>query len=458
MEKKRGMSLNMIKIIHTVIVVIPFLICWFLYYEPITATATSRKVSTLVIAVYIFILYTWCLKLDGFRASLMNVSELVYAQIISIAMADICIALVIWMLSIHFPYLMPGFFCFLCQCAIIPVLCAYEHKSYFTHNLSRKTLVVYDVRQGIEQLISAYNMEQRFDVRSILPVEEAQADLSVLDEMEVVFLCGIHSRERNRILKECIMRNLQVYIIPRIGDVLMSGAEQIHMFHLPLLRSKRYQPLSEYRFIKRIFDILVSCIVFVLFSPIMLVTAIAVRSDGGPVLYKQTRLTQNGKKFQILKFRSMCVDAEKKSGAVLSGGKNDPRVTKVGRIIRACRVDELPQLLNIIKGEMSIVGPRPERPEIAAVYEKELPEFRLRLQAKAGLTGYAQVYGKYNNTPYDKLLMDLTYISNASVFMDLKIVIQTLFILFDKRSTEGIDEETVALKYVKRENADRYKD
>lgn len=458
MEKKRGMSLNMIKIIHTVIVVIPFLICWFLYYEPITATATSRKVSTLVIAVYIFILYTWCLKLDGFRASLMNVSELVYAQIISIAMADICIALVIWMLSIHFPYLMPGFFCFLCQCAIIPVLCAYEHKSYFTHNLSRKTLVVYDVRQGIEQLISAYNMEQRFDVRSILPVEEAQADLSVLDEMEVVFLCGIHSRERNRILKECIMRNLQVYIIPRIGDVLMSGAEQIHMFHLPLLRSKRYQPLSEYRFIKRIFDILVSCIVFVLFSPIMLVTAIAVRSDGGPVLYKQTRLTQNGKEFQILKFRSMCVDAEKKSGAVLSGGKNDPRVTKVGRIIRACRVDELPQLLNIIKGEMSIVGPRPERPEIAAVYEKELPEFRLRLQAKAGLTGYAQVYGKYNNTPYDKLLMDLTYISNASVFMDLKIVIQTLFILFDKRSTEGIDEETVALKYVKRENADRYKD
>ena len=142
MEKKRGMSLNIIKIIHTVIVVIPFLICWFLYYEPITATATSRKVSTLVIAVYIFILYTWCLKLDGFRASLMNVSELVYAQIISIAMADICIALVIWMLSIHFPYLMPGFFCFLCQCAIIPVLCAYEHKSYFTHNLSRKTLVV----------------------------------------------------------------------------------------------------------------------------------------------------------------------------------------------------------------------------------------------------------------------------------------------------------------------------
>ena len=455
MEKKKGMSLNMIKIIHTVIVVIPFLVCWFLYYEPITSTATSRKVSTLVIAVYVSILYTSCLKLDGFRASLMNISELVYAQIISAAIADICIALVIWMLSIHFPYLLPGFLCFLCQCCIIPVLCTYEYKSYYMHNRSRKTLVIYDVRQGIEHLIKAYNMEQRFDVRSILPVEEALTDLGVLDETEVVFLCGVHSRERNRILKECIMRDIQVYIIPRIGDVLMSGAEQMHMFHLPLLRSKRYQPLSEYRFIKRTFDILLSGIAFVIFSPIMLVTAIAVRSDGGPILYKQTRLTKNGKEFQILKFRSMCVDAEKKSGAVLSGGKNDPRITKVGRIIRACRVDELPQLINIIKGEMSIVGPRPERPEIAAIYEKELPEFRLRLQAKAGLTGYAQVYGKYNNTPYDKLLMDLTYIAEASVFMDLKLAIQTLFILFDKRSTEGIDEETVALKYVKRENDDR---
>ena len=458
MGKKKTMSLNMIKILHTVVVIIPFLVCWFLYYEPITFTATSRKVSVLVIAVYVSIFYTLCLKLDGFRASLMNVSELVYAQIISAALTNVCIALVIWMLSVQFPYLLPGFLCFLCQCAVIPILCNFEHKSYFMHNRSRKTLVVYDVRQGIEHLISAYGMEQRFDVRNVLPVEEALNNLGALDDMEVVFLCGIHSSERNRILKECILRDIQVYIIPRIGDVLMSGAEQMHMFHLPLLRSKRYQPLSEYRFIKRSFDLVLSGIALVLFSPIMLVTAIAVRSDGGPVLYKQTRLTKNGKEFQILKFRSMCVDAEKKSGAVLSGGKNDPRITKVGLIIRACRVDELPQLINIFRGEMSIVGPRPERPEIAAIYEKELPEFRLRLQAKAGLTGYAQVYGKYNITPYDKLLMDLIYISEASVFMDLKIAIQTLFILFDKRSTEGIDEETVALKYVKREDADRYND
>ena len=215
--------------------------------------------------------------------------------------------------------------------------------------------------------------------------------------------------------------------------------------------------MSEYRTVKRTLDIVFSGIALILFSPIMLVTAVAVKMDGGPIFYKQVRLTRNGKQFKILKFRSMCVDAEKKTGAVLSGGKDDPRITKVGRIIRACRVDEMPQLINIFKGEMSIVGPRPERPEIAAIIEKELPEFRLRLQAKAGLTGYAQVYGKYNTTPYDKLLMDLMYISSATLFMDLRIAIETLRILFDKRSTEGLDDEEVMLIYKDRTEEKRNK-
>ena len=159
------------------------------------------------------------------------------------------------------------------------------------------------------------------------------------------------------------------------------------------------------------------------------------------------RLTKDGKQFHILKFRSMCVDAEKYSGAVLSAGERDPRVTKVGRVIRACRVDELPQLLNILKGDMSLVGPRPERPEIAAEYEKTLPEFALRLQVRAGLTGYAQVYGKYNTTPYDKLKLDLTYIENYSFLLDLQLIATTVKILFQKENTEGVDQwQTTASK------------
>ena len=448
--KTRSMPLSMIKVLNTLLVASPFLLCWFLYYERITLTTESKQVSVLVLAVYGTIFYSLCLQLDGFRASIMRIPELIYSQMIAVALTDVCAAFGIWMLSIHFPNLFPGLLCFVGQCAIIPMICWYEYTSYFRNHPAQKTLVIYDARQGTEKLVSAYGMEKRFEIIGVHPIEEVLDNTELLEQARVVFLCGIHSSERNQILKECMYRDLQVYIIPRIGDILMSGAEQMHMFHLPMLRSRRYQPMSEYRTLKRILDIVFSGIALILFAPIMIVTAIAVKMDGGPVFYKQTRLTQNGKQFKILKFRSMCVDAEKMTGAVLSTGKDDPRITKVGRIIRACRVDEMPQLINIFKGEMSIVGPRPERPEIAEVYEKELPEFRLRLQAKAGLTGYAQVYGKYNTTPYDKLLMDLMYISCATLFMDLRIAIETLRILFDKQSTEGLDEDENLITYSER--------
>ena len=152
----------------------------------------------------------------------------------------------------------------------------------------------------------------------------------------------------------------------------------------------------------------------------------------------QKRLTKNGQEFYVMKFRSMRVDAEKDGVARLSAGDNDDRITPVGRIIRKCRIDELPQLLNILKGDMTIVGPRPERPEIAAQYMEELPEFALRLKGKAGLTGYAQVYGKYNTEPYDKLQMDLMYLAHPSVVEDLRIMFMTVKILFMPESTEGI--------------------
>ncbi|MBQ8474930.1 MAG: sugar transferase, partial [Clostridia bacterium] len=253
--------------------------------------------------------------------------------------------------------------------------------------------------------------------------------------------CGVHSHERNIVIKKCVAMGIVVYLLPRIGDVVMSGARKMHMFHLPILKVARYRPSPEHRFVKRAMDICASGLALIIASPFMLITAIAIKlEDGGPVFYKQCRLTKDGKKFNVLKFRSMRVDAEKDGVARLSSGDKDDRITKVGRFIRKVRIDELPQLLNILGGSMSIVGPRPERPEIAAKYVKELPEFDLRLQCKAGLTGYAQVYGKYNTTPYDKLQMDLMYIANPSIWEDLKIIFFTIKILFMKESTEGVGE------------------
>ena len=224
----------------------------------------------------------------------------------------------------------------------------------------------------------------------------------------------------------------------------MDSAKKVHLFHLPMMAVQRYNPSPEFLFFKRLYDIVLSLVALVLFAPIMAAVAVAIKmTDGGDIFYRQARLTKDGKVFQVLKFRSMRMDAEKDGVARLSTGENDPRVTKVGRFIRAVRFDELPQLLNILKGDMAIVGPRPERPEISAQYAKAMPEWNLRLQAKCGLTGYAQVYGQYNTTPYDKLLLDLMYIAKPSLFEDFKIIFATVKILFMKDSTEGVAEGQV---------------
>lgn len=435
-----------VKMVNIVLLMIPFLICWTLYYEPRTTTVGSKQVSVLVMIIFFFICYYFGQRLDCFRVSILQIRNVIFGEVLATMITDIIMYILIWMLSIHLPNLIPGLITWGGQC-VIGVIWAYVmHQSYFSTHPPLRTIVIYDERMGMENLIHTYGLEKRFNIKTVYPVESIMDKLEVMEEFDAAFLCGIHSRERNIILKHCINHKIKLFMIPRIADVMMRGSEQIHMLHLPILKTQRYKPSIEYQIIKRTMDIVVSGIATIVLSPLFLITAIAVKSDGGPAFYKQKRLTKDGKVFEILKFRSMRVDAEKYSRAVLSAGENDPRITKVGRIIRACRLDELPQLLNILKGDMSLVGPRPERPELQKEIEKEVPEFGLRLQAKAGLTGYAQVYGKYNTTFYDKLLMDLMYISKPSILEDLTIMLATVKILTSKESTEGVGEGKEELK------------
>lgn len=428
------------KMVNIVLLMIPFLICWTLYYEPRTTTVGSKQVSVLVMIIFFLICYYFGQRLDCFRVSILQIRDVIFGEVLATMITDIIMYILVWMLSIHLPNLIPGLITWGGQC-VIGVIWAYVmHQSYFSTHPPLRTIVIYDERMGMENLIHTYGLEKRFNIKTVYPVESIMDKLEVMEEFDAAFLCGIHSRERNIILKHCISHKIKLFMIPRIADVIMRGSEQIHMLYLPILKTQRYKPSIEYQIIKRTMDIVVSGIATIVLSPLFLITAIAVKSDGGPAFYKQKRLTKDGKVFEILKFRSMRVDAEKYSGAVLSAGENDPRITKVGRIIRACRLDELPQLLNILKGDMSLVGPRPERPELQKEIEKEVPEFGLRLQAKAGLTGYAQVYGKYNTTFYDKLLMDLMYISKPSILEDFTIMLATVKILTSKESTEGVGE------------------
>lgn len=428
------------KVLNVILMAICFAAVWYGYYADRALVKYYRRGDWVVIFLFAILYFGFCRSYDAFHISTSPISELIYSQGLSLVIADFALYMVIWLLSLHMPNVLPMLLVLAAQ-LLVSVLWAFlSHKWYFSNYRPRETAVIYDAREGMESLIGEYGLEKKFKIEHVLQVKECLKSLSVLDGCDTVFLAGIHSHDRNIILKYCMYRGIRVYVIPRVGDVIMGGAKQIHMFHLPMMQIERYHPIPEYVLAKRFFDILLSGIALIVLSPFILVTAIAVKSDGGPALYKQKRLTKDGRVFNVLKFRSMCVDAEKDGVARLSTGDKDDRITPVGKVIRKIRFDELPQLFNILRGDMSIVGPRPERPEIAAQYEKEMPEFALRLQAKAGLTGYAQVYGKYNTTPYDKLLMDLTYIGRPSLWEDFKICLATVKILFMPESTEGVAE------------------
>ena len=334
----------------------------------------------------------------------------------------------------------------LCQIVLNCVWSYFATKYYYRLVRQYRTVVLYRNEDDLHRFgdISGQPVERLFRVETFICCEGMDFDAlrDLIRGYDAIFVTGLDPLLTDALSTYCIQEDVRGFFLPPVGSVVMSGARHIKSFSSPVLSVRRASIPLEYRFAKRCFDIFFSLVFLILTSPIMLVTALAIKLyDGGPVFYRQVRLTKDARRFSIIKFRSMRVDAEKDGVARLSTGEDDPRITPVGRFIRSCRLDELPQLFNILSGDMSIVGPRPERPEIAAQYEKTLPEFALRLQIKAGLTGYAQVYGKYNTSPCEKLEFDLLYINQMNVLTDLELMFNTFRILFYRDSTEGFETQ-----------------
>ncbi|MDR1632730.1 MAG: sugar transferase [Dysgonamonadaceae bacterium] len=261
---------------------------------------------------------------------------------------------------------------------------------------------------------------------------------SVIKSVDEIFvLTDISPKIRRKILSLSIKYRKEVFFVPEYYDLSIMASTFDRTDDLPTYRINSLELSPEDKFVKRFVDIVLSCVVSVITLPFALITTLLVKLDGGPVLYSQERLTRHNKSFKILKFRTMIPDAEKLSGPVLAG-EDDPRITKIGKIIRTVRIDEIPQLINIFKGEMSFVGPRPERPFFVERFEQEIPEYHYRSAVKAGLTGLAQVEGKYNTSVENKLRYDLIYINNYSLWQDFLIILRTIKILFMKSSTEGV--------------------
>lgn len=305
----------------------------------------------------------------------------------------------------------------------------------------RRLLVVYGVRPVFSIMEKIGARDDKYVIGGSISIDEGiDRIMEKAEEFEGIVVGDVPSHDRNLILKKCYDSSIRVYMIPKISDILVRSSTNLNLFDTPILLSKNEGLQIDQMAVKRFIDIVVSLIGIILTSPLFVIFGAAIHlADRGPIFYTQTRLTIDGKLFKIYKFRTMRVDAEK-DGVARLAGEVDNRITDVGKILRATRLDELPQLFNIIKGEMSLVGPRPERPEIAAEYMEDLPEFAMRLKMKAGLTGYAQVHGKYNTTPYDKLKLDLHYIRNYSLWMDLILIVLTPKVLFMKESTEGVGE------------------
>ena len=313
---------------------------------------------------------------------------------------------------------------------------------------ARKLLVIYGDRDPGDDLIHKMNSRKdKYDISGKVHSSVGEREIhKLMRNYDGVIIWDLPSMERNRYLKYCFAHSIRCYVSPKISDIILMGSDRIHLFDTHLLMSRNMGLSIDQRAAKRVMDMVISGIGIVITSPIMLIIALAVKLyDRGPVFYFQERLTVGGRSFMICKFRSMCVDSEK-NGARLAS-KHDSRITPVGKVLRNLHLDELPQLFNVFKGDMSLVGPRPERKTIMREYEKELPEFYYRLKVKAGLTGYAQVYGKYNTTPYDKLKLDLFYIENYSFLLDIKLIFMTVKIFFQKEVSEGVDDKQVnALK------------
>ncbi len=326
--------------------------------------------------------------------------------------------------------------------AVIVFVCSYLYTVIYHHLYIPKNMVmIYGSDSALTLKFKMDTRKDKYRITRLVPADTDFAEICrIIVDYDAVILNEVHAQIRNDILKFCYQNEIRTYVSPKITDIILRGGTSISLFDTPLLLIRSTGLTVFQRLIKRILDLIICFLAAVITAPVMMVIALAIKlEDGGPVFYKQKRVTINGKTFDILKFRSMIVNAEAE-GESKPATDGDTRITKVGKVIRALRIDELPQIYNILKGDMSVVGPRPERVEHMEEYSKEIPEFAYRLRVKGGLTGYAQIYGKYNTSPYDKLRLDMMYIENYSLLLDIKLVLTTLRILLNKESTEGFDK------------------
>ena len=433
------------KLAVTALGILPFVWSWYNVFNPMLYPAFVNKGNIMILGLYIGLMMTLIYTMGGYKIGVYRNKSVILSQTLGYLMANFFFWIIIILMvgtlykigEITAALLLISLFQIVGTALLVNLLELIFHKAF----KPKAMIILYEEKPNRRFAKKLNTREDKFNVLGEMKLEENwQEELLKLEDYMAVLLYNVSSPLRNDVLKFCYQNGIRVYLVPKIADILVRNASESNFFDTPLYMVNEVDVTYGQIAVKRICDIILSLIAIILTSPVMLIAAIAIHKyDGGPVFFRQKRCTRNGRVFEILKFRSMIVDAEKDGKARLAT-ENDDRITPVGHFIRKTRIDELPQFFNILKGDMSFVGPRPERPEIVAEYEKEFPEFDLRMKVKAGLTGYAQVYGKYNTTAYDKLKLDLIYVQKYSLLMDLRLIFMTVKVIFMKESTEGLDD------------------
>lgn len=414
----------------------------FYNYRAFDSFGTAGAIGTII---FYYICYNFlCNTYKAFRFASSSVGEIIFFHFISFGITDLLTFIEACLVRNDYINILPGVCTVAVQLAGTCVIVIQTKHYFMNHIAPQKTVLIYgkdvkrtDAEAFCRRILKKY--EHLFHIEHVCCEEE---ELSALKQKilasDTILFYELSSALRVELLNLCLQGKKNAYFTPTLDDIMLQGCVPKHLLDTPLMK---YDYAYEKGYAtKRLWDIVMAIIFLILTSPILLLTALAIKiEDRGPVFYKQKRCTKDAKVFEILKFRSMIVDAEK--DGVIPCAVNDNRITKVGKVIRATRIDELPQLLNILKGDMSFVGPRPERVEHVEQYCKEVPEFAYRMRVKGGLTGYAQIYGKYNTSAYDKLRLDMMYIEKQSIILDLKILVLTFRTIFQLESTEGFTEE-----------------
>lgn len=421
-----------------------FAFIWYKYYSQKIILPFYRRGNWVLIAIYCVMVAIFFKAYGGFKLGYLKKTDMLYSQLISLFCVNIITYFLVSLIGRDFMVGMPIIIMTLADFIILAAWTFITGKIYFLIYPPRKLIILYGSHQAAALVLKMSQRVDKYMICESVSINESRETVcDLILKYEGIIICDIPADMRNDYLKFCFENSRRAYIAPKISDIIIRGADDIRLFDTPLLLCRNCGLDFEQRLFKRIFDIVFSLVALVPALPLMLICALFIKLyDKGPVFYTQKRLTIDNKEFNVYKFRSMIVNAEK-DGVPQLCADDDSRITPVGKVLRKFRLDELPQLFNILKGDMSVVGPRPERPELCRQYEKEMPEFGFRLKVKAGLTGYAQVTGVYDTSPYDKLKMDLMYIENYSLRMDLQIILMTIKTMLFPGKTNAETEDGV---------------